>query len=250
MNRTIALFFTLFLFLCLASCDTRCLKFTGKTQSVNRELGSFNALSTDIQSPVRIIFYRDNSTTARLIGGKNVLPYVQARTENQILRVGIDIPRCDHLTQREITLEVPYQTLNSITHNGYDDILFRDTLQTASFSVNLTDQGDIVLPINAQQLSLSIAGTANAEVSGSVEKLDVTTSDDPFKPSLSFGIFRGKNLLAKNCTVLLQGEGDCEVQVSDTLNVGIKGVGNVIYYGNPKVIVSNITGAGKLIKGD
>ncbi|OJJ23201.1 hypothetical protein BKI52_02265 [marine bacterium AO1-C] len=197
-----------------------------------------------------MILYRDNSSTAYLTGGKNVLSHVQTKVENQQLSIGIDIPRCDHLTQREITLEVPYQTLNSISHNGYDDIIFRDTLQTSAFSVNLTDQGDLSLLIRAQQLSVSIARTANAEVAGVVDALDLSTSDDPFSPSTSFGAFRGKNLTVKNCNILLRGEGNCEVQVTDTLRVDLRGVGNVIYYGEPKVIESNITGAGKIIKGN
>ena len=234
----------------LASCDTRCIKFTGKTQRVTRQLSDFNTLSTDVLSPVRVILYRDNSSTAYLTGGKNVLSHVQAEVNDQRLSIGVDIPRCDHLTQRQITLEVPYQTLNSITHNGYDDIIFRDTLQVSSFAANLIDQGDLSLLIQTQQLSVTIARTANAEVSGTADRLDVNTSDDPFSPSTSFGAFLGKNLTTKTCNILLQGEGNCEVRVSDTLRVDLRGVGNVIYYGNPKVIERNITGAGKIIKGD
>ena len=238
------------LFIGLSSCDTRCIKFTGKTQRVTRQLSGFNTLNTDPLSPVRVILYRENSSTAYLTGGKNVLSHVQTRVNNQQLLVGVDIPRCDHLTQRQITLEVPYQTLNFIFHNGYDDIIFRDTLQVESFGANLTDQGDLSLLIQAQQLSVSIARTANAEVSGVADHLDVRTSDDPFAPSTSFGAFRGKNLATKTCNILLQGEGNCEVRVSDTLRVDLRGVGNVIYYGNPKVIERDITGAGKIIKGD
>ena len=240
----------LLLLMGLISCDTRCIKFTGKTQRITRVVADFNTLSVDELSPVRVILYQDNTNLAYLTGGKNILSHVQTNVDNQRLSVGIDIPRCDHLTQREITLEVPYQTLNSITHQGYDDIIFRDTLHVPAFRANLNDQGDLWLLIRTQQLSVNLARTANAEVSGVTDHLEVRTSDDPFAPSTSFGAFRGKNLTAKTCNILLQGEGNCEVRVSDTLRVDLRGVGNVIYYGTPKVIERTITGAGKVIKGN
>lgn len=232
-----------------AGCDTKCLKVPGKTVQLRRESQPFQALSQESFSPVRILFSKSNATYLELSGAKNVLSHVQTRYQDQTLNVGVDIPRCDHLTQREIVLHCPLQPLLTISHAGYAPIEFRDTLQTSTLDVVLSDQGDLNLPLVADRLNISISRTANATVSGSINQLNVHTTSDVFAPSLSYGRFQGKLLQTKNCTVLLEGEGDCEVNVSDTLQVTITGVGNVIYYGTPKVIKSSITGAGKLIQG-
>jgi hypothetical protein len=48
--------------------------------------------------------------------------------------------------------------------------------------------------------------------------------------------------------VVLSGEGDAEVRVSDVLDVLMTGIGTVYYKGTPSDIIAEITGSGSVVK--
>jgi len=49
----------------------------------------------------------------------------------------------------------------------------------------------------------------------------------------------------KDCTIRISGVGNCEVNVSDNLDVIVSGVGNVSYMGQP-ALISDISGVGNV----
>jgi len=51
-------------------------------------------------------------------------------------------------------------------------------------------------------------------------------------------------LKTKECEVEIYGSGDCDVNVSESLDVRINGSGNVTYKGNPAEVNQKVSGSG------
>jgi len=58
-----------------------------------------------------------------------------------------------------------------------------------------------------------------------------------------------KNLKSLNAQVNTAGAGNVIVYASNELNAVILGVGNIVYFGNPKTVIQSINGIGKINKG-
>jgi hypothetical protein len=60
------------------------------------------------------------------------------------------------------------------------------------------------------------------------------------------GSFMGYPMQVADCRIRIEGSGECEVNVTETLDAAIKGSGNIYYRGHPR-ITTDIKGSGTLI---
>ncbi len=107
-------------------------------------------------------------------------------------------------------------------------------------ALSIAGSGDIIGKSafeNLEQLDLSIAGSGNIELTGSVQDMKVSIAGS--------GDIKAEKFKANNCEVSIAGSGDCYVHVDSDLKISIAGGGDVNYKGNPK-IKSSIAGGGKV----
>jgi hypothetical protein len=244
----------LLLLLALSACDTRCLKSPGKTVSSTRTVDGFEHINVGLQCHVHSILAKattptSNSQELTLTASKNVIPYIQITDEDNRLSINTTAPQCDGLTKRKAYLHIPYTQIRSINHRGYDLLESKDTITSPRLDISANYQGDIRLLVHTQQLYATLGHIGQIDLAGITQQAFIRTGSN-WSPPIGFGHFKGKNLQTKTCTILHESEGTLEVSVSDTLNATINGVGNIIYYGNPKVINQQGSGSGKLIKGE
>lgn len=129
--------------------------------------------------------------------------------------------------QQEILNVMRYEVIDHILHidfkpgytvNTSKEISASIVIPTVSFA-SITGASDFTLTGSKQEvLDIHITGTGN------VSAFDMEVND---------------------CTIRISGVGDCEVNVSDNLDVLISGVGNVFYLGQP-ALTSNISGVGNI----
>ncbi|WP_045114765.1 GIN domain-containing protein [Microscilla marina] len=245
----------LLLLLVVSACDTRCLKPAGKTITTTRTVANFEHINIGLQCHVHSILQQadtptpNNSQELTITASKNIIPYIQITDKDKLLNIGTAIPQCDRLTKRKAYLKIPYSQLRSISHSGYDVLESKDTLKSQRLDISANYQGDLRLLVHTDQLHAKLTHIGHINLAGITRYAFIHTSSD-WSPPVGFGHFKGKHLQTKTCTVLHQAEGNVEVSVSDTLNATINGVGNIIYYGSPKVINQQGSGSGKLINGE
>lgn len=245
--------FILFL-LVVGACDTRCLKPAGKTITTKRTVANFEHITIDLQCHVHSIlqqaqtFSPNNRQELTITASKNIIPYIQTTDQDKRLSISTAIPQCDRLTRKKAYLNIPYTQIKSISHSGYDLLETKDTLRSPRLDISANYQGDLHLLVHTEQLYASLSHIGHINVAGVTQQAFIRTSSS-WSPPVGFGHFKGKHLQTKTCTVLHQAEGNVEVWVSDTLNATINGVGNIIYYGNPKIINLQGSGSGKLMNG-
>jgi hypothetical protein len=92
--------------------------------------------------------------------------------------------------------------------------------------------------LSGHDLKLESTGASNISVDGSVANLEANLR--------GASKLNAKSLQTQTATLSLLGASDADVTVTDTLKVSIIGAGSLTYYGNPKSVVKNITGAGSI----
>jgi hypothetical protein len=95
----------------------------------------------------------------------------------------------------------------------------------------------LTLPLLNQ---VSSTGTGNVHITQFIDqsRLEIDL--------LGSGSFTGFPMNVADCQISIEGSGDCEVNVSETLDAHIKGSGSIYYKGSPG-ITTNIKGSGTLI---
>jgi hypothetical protein len=92
--------------------------------------------------------------------------------------------------------------------------------------------------ISGHDLRLESTGASDVSLDGSVTTLEANLT--------GASKLNAKSLQTQTATVSLTGASDADVTVADTLKVSITGAGSLTYFGNPKSVEQNITGAGSI----
>lgn len=105
---------------------------------------------------------------------------------------------------------------------------------------SLSGAGDAeIANLSTSAMKVTVSGAGRLLVSGSAESQDVTIS--------GVGSYDGSGFATKTAKVSLSGTGSAVVEVSDTLDAQVSGVGSVEYIGDPKV-TQHVTGLGSVHK--
>ncbi len=92
--------------------------------------------------------------------------------------------------------------------------------------------------LRGQNFTLKVKGAGEIVLSGAVASLDVIANGS--------SAIHAKTLQAKRVDVLMAGAGVADVQAKQALSARIGGVGQVSYAGNPKHVVSRVSGLARL----
>lgn len=141
-------------------------------------------------------------------------------------------------TNGEVYIDI--ENLNRLEVLGNMNLSTKSSLQISSFSLKGAGNSNILMDVNTSSVAAETVANSALVLSG-------TTRDFKIKAGSS-AKFSGFGLTCFSCTVDLYGDGDCEINATDTLNANIYGEGDIIYKGDPKVINIKIDGSGKVIK--
>src|SRR5690606_17890905 len=108
--------------------------------------------------------------------------------------------------------------------------------------VGLSGAGSIKLSLKINELDLNLSGAGVLEVSGQANSQIVNLS--------GAGALEAKDLESQYCEINISGVGNAKVNVVKDLNATISGLGNIEYFGNPEKISQNVSGMGKVKKGE
>ena len=107
-------------------------------------------------------------------------------------------------------------------------------------AVSLAGLGNIVFEndVTSERLEASIVGAGNINLRGVADTLEIVI--------IGQGNANAFDMISDLCEVEINGQGNVEVTVNNTLDVIITGQGNVFYRGMPD-ISSEINGSGQIV---
>ena len=145
------------------------------------------------------------------------------------------------LSEEGQQVRIPFHDgIQAVTSAGASRITSADTLQANNLNITIAGVSSLALALQTDNISLTMAGTGSAQLQGKAASLQVVMS--------GAGAIDTQNLAAQKVTVELSGAGKAEVYARDTLQASVSGMGKIIYFGDPVVIKSEVSGLGSVQK--
>lgn len=191
---------------------TNIVRGSGDVVTEEREVSGFTSIS--LQGVGELVIDQTGSESLTVTADDNLLPYIETQVRGRELIITI----------QEDT------TLSDIT-----ELTFHVTVDSLD-SLELTGAGDVeLLHLENDTWDVNLSGAGNITVSGQVDTQTIVIS--------GAGSYNGEALISQAASIENSGAGMAIVQVSDSLNVNISGLGSVEYIGDPTV-EQTITGLG------
>jgi hypothetical protein len=212
----------------------------GNTISENRDLPSFQEIV--LYDKIDVIITPDSLQNVRVTAGKNLLSGISTSVTGGTLTIQDNNP-CKLLRTDASSAQVFISTaqLQKISYSGAGYVRSTDTIRAPVFTIDCYDgSGSINLTMIADSVS-TIIRTRNT---------DITLSGHGYYAYLYCAEEGDINLLqykARAVSVVSKTLRDIEIHVTDSLYANVLYKGNVYYQGNPSLIQSTISNAGKLI---
>lgn len=190
--------------------DSETVRGSGNVATEEREVSDFTSVS--LQGLGKLVIDQTGSESLSVTADDNFLPYIETEVRG-----------------RELIITVQ----NNTTLTDITDLTFHLTVKAID-NLELTGAGDIeVLHLDNEAWNVNLSGAGNITISGQVDTQTIVIS--------GAGGYNAEALSSQNASVEHSGVGMAVVQVSESLDVNISGLGSVEYIGEPAV-TQTITG--------
>lgn len=193
--------------------NTSCVEENGVQKTERRSVGSFD--SVDIKGSFSLVITCGNNFVAEITCDSNLLPYISTEVRSQKLFI---FTRKSICTTKGIKIFISAPDIRSLDASGSNDISVK-SIDNHRITVNMDGAGALNLSGNTEEFEANLFGSNH---------------------------LYAENLHSKKTSISISGSSDANVHAFDLLKIDISGVGGIIYYGNPKTILKNISGIGKL----
>jgi hypothetical protein len=206
--------------------------------SETRDVGQFHSVDFRGHGELYLI---QGETELRMEGDEALLKAYETTVDSGILVIKND-SWMKFWRQKPIAVFIRMPLVTKLSVAGSGSIFGESTIYSDSLTLELTGSGEIELDVKAKQLSSTISGSGEIRLSGAAKTLNHTIAGS--------GDLKGLDLETEKSVVKISGSGNCEVSVTDELEVLISGSGKVFYRGNPRMINQEVSGSGKVKKID
>jgi hypothetical protein len=220
----------------IASCDKDSGPIKGQGPIVEQSfvLPTISAINLSIDA--NVILTHGESEEVRIQGQQNIIENI----EKYVTSDGYwNITYFKNVRNHDgVTIHITSPLVDYISINGSGSVnttnLFADSVNVY---LNISGSGNISFNTTAQLTESYISGSGEIYLAGSSYEHRIHISGS--------GSLKAFNFPTQVTHIDISGSGDCEVNVSDLLDVKISGSGNVYYIGYPQ-ITSDISGSGEI----
>jgi hypothetical protein len=180
-----------------------------------RTVPAFTAVDISGAYDVEIVVQKEQSL--EIEGDDNLLPLIKTEVSNGVLSINNEK---SFSTKQKLRVRISVPDLDGVSTSGASDIV-ASNIKNDDFNINASGAGTI-------------------QVSGETTKLNIDIS--------GAGEVDAKDLHAQNVSIDSSGAAEADVYASEELHIHVSGAGNVNYYGNPKTVTEDRSGAGTISK--
>ncbi len=188
----------------------------GVLKDEKRSLKKFNKILVNGSFDISIVCQQQQ--LINIEGDSNITPIIKTYVDKDVLNI---ITTKKYKENKNLKIKINNPDINNINIKG-----------SSNFYID---------KLNNKQINISIEGNSNLNIKGQSQKLFLDVSGS--------GYIDTKNLKTEDTTVELRGFSMIDVFASKSLDAKISGFGKINYYGQPKNIKKNITGAGFINEG-
>ena len=207
------------LFISLAGCvvinTSSNIRGSGIAKTETRTLASFNAL--DVEYVGEIVVRSQGQESFTISGDDNIIQFITTEVKNGTLYIR---GTKGYSPQQKLQIVVSTPDVKRFVFDGVG-------------KANLSN-------IKNDRLEIVVTGVGSFSTSGETKEMDITLS--------GVGSIDAKNLRGVNAKVSSNAIGSVDLYVTSQLDINSSGIGEINYYGNPKIINKQAEGIGKINK--
>ena len=214
-------------------------RITSKTFNVS----TFEAIESN--SVANIHFFQGTSTSLRAEGYKDLIDRLNVNVRNG--KLIIEMPKNtfknNNLKNKKLDIYISSPTLNLIEMKGVGNFLFEKAFNSPKLEIVSDGVGNLKADnLNCGHIFIRSHGVGNIDLAGKAKNMTISSD--------GVGNIKAKKLVAQHASVNLSGVGNVAFNCSESMDVELSGVGNAIYYGNPKIKNMSRDGVGKIKQGE
>jgi len=218
-----------------------CFNDGGKITSVIIDVPDFSSI--DVATNIEIEILSEGDDLVELITGENLVPGISMKVEEGVLLIE-NLNTC--FFARDYTsphIKIRNAGLERIVQHGYGRVFSSDTLRLGNLSIQVEDaSGAVDLLVDANSIKIVSNNIGPITLKGKSNRLTLGQY-------WSDGVFVGKDLLVKDCSINHNGANRMDVNVVNKLSGSINSIGNVYLYGQrPAIIDVDLTNRGEIIE--
>jgi hypothetical protein len=208
------LFLSLML-LMLSGCKFNKVSGSGAMKLDKRSVPAFK--SVDISGAYEVEIVAQKEQSVEIEGDDNLLPLIKTEVRNGVLAISNEKSLS---TRNKIRVRISVQQLDGIETSGASDV--------------------VATNVKSDQFKIGSSGASDLKVSGEAKSVSIDSS--------GAGDIDTKDLRAEKVNVSSSGAATAEVYATEELTASVSGGGNVSYYGDPKTVKEDKSGAGTITK--
>lgn len=216
MKRTI--FFLSLLLLVLGGCKFDSFHKTngsGTMKLEKRDVPAFTAVNISGAYDVEIVAQKEQSL--EIEGDDNLLPLIRTEVNGGVLDISNEKP---FSTRNKLRVRISVPNLDGISASGASEIV-ASGVKSADFHIDTSGAGSLKVSGETKALALEMSGAGDVDA---------------------------RDLRAQKVSVNSSGASSAEVYASEELRVDASGAGNIDYYGDPKNVSEDVSGAASISK--
>jgi hypothetical protein len=214
---------------CTGTNAPECASALGDIIVESRKLKSFNRLNLSGRLNINLI--QDSSNYVEVIFGEGLTDGIKTSVNNGTLKISEE-NSCDWIRDQQVNpvLNIHYDHLDKIINQGSGSLIFENAHTTGKLSLEVSDvAGSVDIKFEGDSLSvLAHTGATDIGISG--------VTHFAYFYNSSYAPINAKNLISEVSVPHNNHTGDIIVNVSERLSYQIFDDGDIIVYGNPKII--------------
>lgn len=217
MKRTILFLSLMLLVPLLGGCHGHFGNVTGSgtMKLEKRDVPAFSAVNISGAFDVEIVVQKEQSL--EIEGDDNLLPLIKTEVKNGVLSINNEK---SFSTKKALRVRISVPDLDAISTSGASEFT--------------------VTNVKSDEFNIEASGAGSIEISGETKTLEVGMSGAVNLDA--------KDLKAQKVNITSSGAASADVYASEELRASVSGAGNVDYYGDPKTVSEDASGAGSISK--
>jgi hypothetical protein len=188
---------------------------SGTMKVEKRDVPAFTALNISGAYDVEIVVQKEQSL--EIEGDDNLLPLIRTEVKNGVLSINNEK---SFSTKKALHVRISVPNLEALSTSGASEFTITN-VKTDEFNIEASGAGSINISGETKTLEVGMSGAVGLDA---------------------------KDLKAQKVTVTTSGAASADVYASEELRASVSGAGNVDYYGDPKTVSEDASGAGSISK--
>ncbi len=229
----------------LSACDNPqafdCVKSAGSQDLEIKQAASFTWLIVD--DNINLYLNNDSTYTVTIEGGKNLIGKIRLDQTGDSLRI-YNANHCNwarNYHSNKIKVTVGAANLRAIANRGYGYVQSVGKLKISDLVVYILEaSGDLTLDMQAESFYVYTNCSPTITLTGETNSLGAWSRDA--------GKLLAENLIAQDCDIRNSSANEIRVFPVRKLRAVIEESGNIVYFNDPKVLETDVSGTGKVLR--